>query len=71
MDADLQRLQPARVKLGDFPQQRLEIGVPVATEPLWEASHNGSYGQPMILGSRVVRGGGNRLPCKRFSEPVP
>ena len=31
----------------------------------------GSYGQSMILGSRVVRGGGNRLPCWRFSEPVP
>ena len=36
------------------------IRVRVATEPLWDASHNGSYGQSMILGSRVARGGGRR-----------
>ena len=29
------------------------------------------YGKPMMMGSSLMQGGSNRLPSRRFSQPMP
>ena len=47
------------------------VGVRGAMGRIWEDSHICSYGKPMMMGSILMGGDSNRLPSRRFSQPMP